>query len=1146
MDIGHDEARSLLDRIATLYEYEDPYDALALCDQATQFYATIPPSGDAAIEFERAMLTLWNGVALGRTGRLTHATESIERAMRFLSDRTTASQADSDLLYAIARVHLARTLRNDGAISKAWEALEHTPRDLGKAWKLGNERARLELSKALLEQGIILAITHRYDEAIETYAEILELLGRPDDFPNDEFGYVFAQALRKRAQAWRRKKEPPKAIEDLKIALALAKKKAPQRSQEWSRILAKVQVSLALARWDTGEVDEAHDLMKNTERLFGSEPLRERRDLNIEICRFYMNWAVVLNRWRKRKEALAAVDNALALASAEAVKGERDLKLTVARLLMNRGVYRRWLDDVEGALVDHRTAEYLFFSRSLLQRQDLDQSRARCLFHLARSLRANGQSEEATNVHVAAFERYNESALADRRELDSSRASILIAHANALLDQQMLPEALASYSSAEALLEGQTIGPWLPRNKDRCTLYASMSRVIARMTDPHGWARDKSRRMVEILELGPADLRGLWAEMRRAFLRFHARWLEFALSERGESTSATQDIILALQGRRMISEVLETALSETDAGTADPAIMDLARQRRLMRELLDELQRLEDPGASNPPENGGGNGGGSTRSRRGNRSVVDITGSFQGDPSVALEKLRKRLAKERQIYEDLKAVAAKVPGYEILAYPMKQITVERLQSGLGAEELLMLAFPLEGPDAEDAENITTSHLWVLGKTGDPRLVHAPTPSRDVAGVTDLAALFGRVGASLSAARGGVRKPPDRPGADKPEPLPEAMLGTAWSELERGLRQLIWAPLEASGALEGVSQVTVCTMGAFHNLPVASGAPEGLTVRSAGALPIFALSRGLYAGPGDEAGAPTRPAAAVEATIALLSDDDASADIPQTRVEIAASQRLWERARDGAVIRASRVPFAEAKGPVVRLAHTACHGDVDTSVTPPLPVLGLGCGVTERDLARRPAVEGWMFMACVVGQNFDDLIEGTPVGLVNGALRNGARTVVAFLSPVPDTIGLLTGLTITAQVSHRRMPLGAAADHARRVLDPTYPEDDPELMRLVAEALAAYRAEDFARELAKDGGTPAGLEEDVPEMHHHWTDFAGLAEALAGHTAPPSAADLAPILARHIHPRIPSETPKDRLRLGVLQHALVVFEGYPQD
>ncbi|SPH23931.1 hypothetical protein DEA8626_03008 [Defluviimonas aquaemixtae] len=64
------------------------------------------------------------------------------------------------------------------------------------------------------------------------------------------------------------------------------------------------------------------------------------------------------------------------------------------------------------------------------------------------------------------------------------------------------------------------------------------------------------------------------------------------------------------------------------------------------------------------------------------------------------------------------------------------------------------------------------------------------------------------------------------------------------------------------------------------------------------------------------------------------------------------------------------------------------------------------------------------------------------------------------------------------------------------------------------------------------------------MDHRWTDFHGLAEELTTREASPSAAELTPILARHIHPRIPAETPEDRLRLDVLQHALVVFEGYP--
>ncbi|MEM1150449.1 MAG: hypothetical protein AAGI03_07805 [Pseudomonadota bacterium] len=674
----------------------------------------------------------------------------------------------------------------------------------------------------------------------------------------------------------------------------------------------------------------------------------------------------------------------------------------------------------------------------------------------------------------------------------------------------------------------------------------------------HAWAREKSALLIDMVDLVNRNETDIHLKtLRHWFGVFHLQWWSFAVAREGEDQEAAmamKDIVLALQGRQVVAELLEEALSEKGA-EVDARVRDFALKRRELRRLLTELQVLEGyprrRRADGDDENDDDAWEGSTRGVRGfeGMALAVERGPAPVDRQAEIEAKRSEITAARKPYEALKAEASKVPGFEILADPVKQITLARLQSGLGAEELLVLTLPHEDPDAEEAEKVTTSHLWVLSKTGAPRLVHAPRPSGDVPGVADLAALFGRVDASLGVARGGVRKAPDLPGADKPEPLPEAMLSTAWSEIERGMRQLIWTPLEASGALEGVSQVTVCTVGAFHNLPVASGAPERLTVRSAGALPIFALSRGLYAGPGntasDEASPPARPAAAAEAPVALLFDDDdkATSDIPQTRVESSASQKLWERARDGAVIRANRVPFAEPEGPVVRLAHTACHGDVDDSVAPPRPVLKLRESVTERDLVARPVVESWMFMACVVGQNFDDLIEGTPVGLVNGALRNGAQTVVAFLTRVPDEIGMLTGLTITAQVSHRGTPLGAAADHARRVLDPTHPEEDPELMGLVAEAMAAHRAEDFARELA-DGGTPASLKSDVDDMHHKWTDFAGLAKALAGLNASPRAAELTPILARHIHPRIPAETPEELLHLGVLQHALVVFEGYP--
>ncbi|MBM1311921.1 tetratricopeptide repeat protein [Sulfitobacter mediterraneus] len=907
--------------------------------------------------------------------------------------------------------------------------------------------------------------------------------------------------------------------------------------------MAKSLESLWNAAMAGDELDEAigaaKEAMSILEKMDDSQDNTEALVLR---ARLFRKLAISSTRLEKFSEAIGFINSALSVHRDNEAAHSKEQPEEIARCLAMKGELEYKLGRLTKSIESLTQAADIWRRETLVDSVASIPSRARALGLLAEVLAKDGQLLEAIDISREMIEVWDGMPLDRKFQFLSIYASSLLRRGELLIEAGRSEEALLVLNESEEAFESEHIGSWLYPNIRRAKLYALGAELLSERADSASWIADKSSRLVAMLDLAPLEGKNaLWAELRRWFRVFHACCLRHLLSSANQDPDLVRTLVLAVQGRRVVSEMMESALAAAMDGSVDQRVVDLAQQRVLLRQLMDDLQQLENPVAAYRTLGDPGDG--------------EVRGLFlEAMPSSperkvvpgALEAKRAEVAAARQRYEELKAAAAEVPGYGILSDPVRQITLARLQSGLGAEELLLLVFPHEDPDAAEAEKVATSHLWLLGKTGAPRLVHAPTPSGDVPGVAQLAVLFGRAGVSLGAGRGGVRKAPHPHRDDEPEPLPETRLGTAWSQLEHGMRQLIWAPLEEGGALEGVSQVTVCTMGAFHNLPVASGAPEGLTVRSAGALPIFALSRGLYAAPGDEARVPSRWLAAISTSVALLSDDNdkASSDIPEARVEIAASQRLWERARDGAVIRASGVPFAEAEGPVVRLAHAACHGYVDEKVTPPLPVLRLGGGVTERDLARRPLVEGWMFMACVVGQNFDDLIEGTPVGLVNGALRSGTQTVVAFLSPVPDEIGMLTGLTITAQMSHRGTPLGKAADYARQVLDPTHPENDPDLMRLVAEALAAHRAEDFANALA-GGCPPTELEQDVAEVDHRWTDFHGLAEELTTREASPSAAELTPILARHIHPRIPAETPEDRLRLGVLQHALVVFESYLQ-
>ncbi|MBM1566099.1 tetratricopeptide repeat protein [Sulfitobacter mediterraneus] len=933
----------------------------------------------------------------------------------------------------------------------------------------------------------------------------------------------------------------------------------PEYHEAWARISA----NLALSLTKSGRPDEALAAYHDADRLISESPhLKGKVKYDSIRARLAANMADLLSNLKLDKEALSQYRKATRLyEESPALKGRRKYESERAKLSVMMGSFLDAIGQSDDAFNAHLAGESLFSSGGIVNRHPRAiHDKALLLANRGSRLLERGKVDAAIEACKEAWKAYSDKLLADRLDLNAERASLseLLGLCHVKLGQSI--DALEAFDRAVLLTQAGILSPREIAITTKVYSSAACLLPARNPADAEKWVWEASARLSSLLDLEPVQIESqISKEIHRLFQLWHARCLNHVLQNRSRNPTLVFNLLLALQGRRLIAEVMDEALSIGISQGIDKRVIQLAQSRRELRKLMTSLHDKAYKSAIQTSDVEPGPEG----------MDYEAFSSFTSRGLERSEADRVKYNAARTRYEAQKAAAAKAPGYEFLGDPVKGISLERLQAGLREDELLVLAFLHGDTDEDDAESKPNTYLWALRKNSAPRLFRSIPPLRSgkllrtgglfgwlgrhfvgrqridqPLAVSDLAALFSRAGASLGAARGGVRKSPDRPGADKPDPLPEAMLGTVWSELERGMRQLIWTPLEANGALEGVSQVTVCTMGAFHNLPVASGAPEGLTVRSAGALPIFALTRGLYAGPGNGAVAPTRPTAAVEAPVALLSDDAASDDIPQTRVEIAASQWLWERARGGAVIRASGVPFAEAEGPVARLAHTPCHGDVDTSVTPPLPVLGLGGGVTERDLVGRPVVEGWMFMSCVVGQNFDDLIEGTPVGLVNGALRNGAGTVVAFISPVPDAIGMLTGLTITAQVSQRGTPLGAAADHARRVLDPTHPEDDPELMRLVAEALASHRVEDFAKQLA-GGVTPGELQGDVAEVDRLWTDFAGLAEALAGAASPPSAAELTPLLARHIHPRIPAETPEDQLRLGVLQHALVVFEGYRQ-
>ena len=142
---------------------------------------------------------------------------------------------------------------------------------------------------------------------------------------------------------------------------------------------------------------------------------------------------------------------------------------------------------------------------------------------------------------------------------------------------------------------------------------------------------------------------------------------------------------------------------------------------------------------------------------------------------------------------------------------------------------------------------------------------------------------------------------------------------------------------------------------------------------------------------------------------------------------------------------------------------ACHGDVlKEQDRTPRPVMRLApAGETdsgligEREYLRGPKAREVLMNICVGGQVFDDSFDGNPTGLVAGALRHGAHTVVASLPPVPDEHGYVFGVLVTLLMTRRGLSLAAATGVAKRAIARTPRTEDKaeDLIRMLHETRA---------------------------------------------------------------------------------------------
>ena len=364
-------------------------------------------------------------------------------------------------------------------------------------------------------------------------------------------------------------------------------------------------------------------------------------------------------------------------------------------------------------------------------------------------------------------------------------------------------------------------------------------------------------------------------------------------------------VLAAIQGRRLVAEVIEAALA---SGDAPGPIRDLARHKQEMRDVLEQLQRAEG-GETGGLLGGGGIDGDGTRGMESFGGLA--SGIERRRDEAAIGALRERFRAQEVELGRLKAVAAEVPGFEILGAPLGTMTTERLQAVLGSAEALVLAFPTaakarEAAKARDKDEVGTAsaqtgfdtHLWVLRATGAPTLIRLPAAdgisgtngltgaetnptetaasaapdawSRDLPGIVARVADFaGSMSAGRGMRQGGWRLPPEEPpvaagtgptlttarkaDVTLPEPavarLDAVALRGFWPQLDAAMARLVWHPLRDSGMLAGTEQILITTAGPLHNLPFEAGRHSaGLGTPDlwhASSLVDFALGRGIY-------------------------------------------------------------------------------------------------------------------------------------------------------------------------------------------------------------------------------------------------------------------------------------------------------------
>ncbi len=730
---------------------------------------------------------------------------------------------------------------------------------------------------------------------------------------------------------------------------------------------ARTLVNLASAFYNKGDFNQAILYYQQALKGFQSNYCKSQPEVDSERAKAAMNLANTFSNKGYIDQAIDYYQQALKIYQNKYCKNHPDLDPSRALTMMNLAATLRRKDKFEQAISYYEQALKTYQSDFCNNRPELDPNRAVATMNLAIIFEKKDDTAQSIYYYQEALNIYQNDYCVNRPELELDKASTMMYLAGMLKNKGKFEQSIFYYEQAQDLYENPSLGHWLPLNKKRCFLYANYSNLLEEMLDPQIWAKDKSQRLIQLLELAPEtgtakSNEALWQSMREAFTHFHKNWFHYLIQH-----NHLEDIplvLFAIQGREVAAEMLDLLDKK-----APPEIKHYQQLRRQLRKII-----TRQGGKASPLDNN-------------DRGFSPSEQTIEAKAQAEYQDLYQKMITARK-------KASEVEGYELLADTSQFFELAKIQQNpaFQAEQALLIAMKIGEQAGICFIYKDKAPIWF-----------------EILGLTELSQAMQKFEISYRfyceeanrAYRDNQIRAEFEEKIDQSQVLEKPKFDRFWQDLAKKMQELIWTPL--AKALQGIHQLYILPQGDLFQIPFNLAAPADLKLSYYPGLIYYGLKKGLI---------PQKTVEYNTDKIGLLSyaaeNNPTHRALPTVAKEINAIQALYQQHHIPIELLNSPDPYPQQ--PLsLEVLHFSGHGGKDLHRAHSTAFLvGSDKYLGEQDIVMGKARVQHAFMnACILGQVREDS-QGTPLSVATGFLRQHTQSLTTAILRINDQLAAIFG------------------------------------------------------------------------------------------------------------------------------------------